>query len=202
MNIQIIIFDGFDELDVVAPFEVLRMVAALKPGIQTQIVALDPSKPVVACNGMQVQPQARLGELKPDLVIVPGGGWIDRAPKGAWTEAQRGVLPAALTRLHADGVTLASVCTGAMLLSAAGLMTGRAAVTHHMVLEELASAGAQIIRARVVDDGEMITAGGITSGLDLALWIIERFVDAKTAQAIETRLEYERRGTVWRRSKQ
>ena len=102
--------------------------------------------------------------------------------------------------MHNDGVILASVCTGAMLLATAGVLTGRPAVTHHGAIDDLQAAGARVVRARVVDDGNVITAGGITSGLDLALWIVERFVGAETAHAVEEGLEYERRGVVWRRA--
>ena len=202
MNIQILIFEGFDELDAVGPFEVLKLAGSLTPEFQTQLVTLDAAEQITANHGMQVRPQGRLGESAPDIVIVPGGGWIDRAPVGAREEARRGVLPARIAQLHGAGVTMASVCTGAMLLAVAGLLQGRPATTNHAALDDLQAAGAQIVRARVVDDGDVITAGGITSGFDLALWIIERFADPQLAQAVETKLEYERRGTVWRRSRQ
>jgi transcriptional regulator GlxA family with amidase domain len=105
-----------------------------------------------------------------------------------------------LAQLHRDGTTLASVCTGAMLLAAAGLLKNRPATTNHAALEELRAAGAQVISARVVDDGNIVTAGGITCGMDLTLWLVERFAGAEIAHIMEQRLEYERRGTVWKRS--
>jgi len=201
MNIQIVIFDGFDELDAVGPFEVLKLAGSLRPEIQTKMVTLDAVEQITANHGMQIRPQGRLGESAPDVVIVPGGGWIDQAPVGVREEVRRGMLPARLAQLHGAGATMASVCTGAMLLAAAGLLQDRPATTNRAALNDLQASGAEIIRARVVDDGDVITAGGITSGFDLALWIIERFADAQLAQAVETRLEYERRGTVWRRTK-
>jgi transcriptional regulator GlxA family with amidase domain len=86
-----------------------------------------------------------------------------------------------------------------MLLAAAGLLQGRPATTHHAALADLAATGARVIpAARVVDDDRTLTAGGVTSGLDLALWIVERFVSPAAAQDVERRMEYERRGTVWR----
>ena len=88
-----------------------------------------------------------------------------------------------------------------MLLAAAGLLKNRPATTNHAAVEELRATGAKIISARVVDDGDIATAGGITCGLDLTLWLVERFTDAETAHVLEQRLEYERRGIVWRRSK-
>src|SRR5262249_37090284 len=122
-----------------------------------------------------------------------------RGPRGARVEAERGALPAALARLHAAGTILAGVCTGAMLIAAARLLIGRHATTHHLALDELHAAGATIIHARAVDDGDLLTSGGVTSGMDLALWLVERFAGPQLAIQIEGHLEYERRGTVWRR---
>jgi transcriptional regulator GlxA family with amidase domain len=164
------------------------------------VVTLDGAKDITASNGLRVQAQGQLGVKRPDLVVVPGGGWITRSPAGAWTEAQRGALTPKLAQLHREGVVMASVCTGAMLLAAAGLLKNRPATTNHGALEELAAAGAQVVPARVVDDGDVITAGGVTSGLDLTLWLVERFISAEAAHTLEGRLEYERRGTVWKRA--
>jgi transcriptional regulator GlxA family with amidase domain len=86
-----------------------------------------------------------------------------------------------------------------MLLAAAGLTQGRHATTHHVAREALRATGAVLVDARVVDDGDLITTGGITSGLDLALWLVEREAGAALALELERHLEYERRGTVWRR---
>ena len=132
-------------------------------------------------------------------MIVPGGGWGARSRQGAWAEAQRPETPAAIRQLHKDGVILAAVCTGAMLLSAAGLLRGRHAITHRDAIEELRAQGAEIVEARVVDDGEILTAGGVSSGLDMGLWLVERFAGADVARLVETTLEYERRGPIWRR---
>ncbi len=98
---------------------------------------------------------------------------------------------------HALGAKIASVCTGAMLLAAAGLLHGRAATTHHDALDDLRATGADVIDdARVVDDGEIITAAGVTSGIDLALWIIERELGATAAEATARSLAYPRIDSV------
>ena len=200
MNIQIVLFNGFDELDAIAPHEVWNMARDLKTDLEVQLVTLDGGKDVTASNGLRVQAQAQLGAKRPDIVVVPGGGWITRSAAGAWAEAKRGALPAKLGELHREGVVMTSVCTGALLLAAAGLLKNRPATTNHGALDELAAAGAKVIRARVVDDGNVVTAGGITCGLDLTLWLVERFISAEAAHALEGSLEYERRGTVWRSS--
>src|SRR5262245_58139737 len=200
MRVQIVLFDGCDELDALAPFEVLRRAGEAGADIQTKLVTLTDMAEVTAAYGLRVRPTGRLeeGEL-PDLVLVPGGGWNHRGLRGARVEAERGALPAALARLHAAGMMLAGVCTGAMLIAAAHLLIGRHATTHHLALDELQAAGATVIHARVVDDGDLLTSGGVTSGIDLALWLVERFAGPQVALQIERRLEYERRGTVWRR---
>lgn len=199
MLIHIVLFQGFDELDVIAPFEVLKNAAAAGADLHVELVALDKSQVITAAHGLQVRVEGCLGDgPRPDVLIVPGGGWNNRAPQGARAEAQRGELPAAIARLHSEGTTIASVCTGGMLVAAAGLNAHRPSITHFAAVEDLRASGATIIHARVVDDDDLISAGGVTSGLDLALWLVERYFGAALAQTLERQLEYERRGTVWR----
>ncbi|MGH8671775.1 MAG: DJ-1/PfpI family protein [Burkholderiales bacterium] len=114
-------------------------------------------------------------------------------------EAERGFIPAAIADVHRSGAIIAAVCTGTMLLAAAALLRGRPAITHSRAIADLTASGARVIRARVVDDGDVVTSGGVTSGLDLALWLVERHAGSKLAHAVEQQLEYERRGVVWRR---
>jgi transcriptional regulator GlxA family with amidase domain len=101
------------------------------------------------------------------------------------------VIAEVLTRRHAAGGRIASVCTGAMLLAEAGLLTGRSAITHHSALENLRGFGVDVIDgARVVDDGEIVTAGGVTSGLDLALHLVARELGNAAAQAAADEIEH------------
>jgi putative intracellular protease/amidase len=93
---------------------------------------------------------------------------------------------------------VATVCTGAMLATAAGLTRGRPAVTHHDAIEDLRAAGAEVVEARVVDDGDLVTAGGVTSGIDMALWLVERHFGAELAAAVAAEIEHPRHGEVWR----
>lgn len=201
MKAQIIIFDGFDELDAIAPYEVLKNAAVAGADIQVEMVTIDGAEEVTAAHGLRVRPDARLSlEEELDVLIVPGGNWVNRAPQGTRAQVQRGEIPKAISRLHRSGTLVAGVCTGVMLIATAGLLAGRSAVTHHQAIEDLRGAGAEIAQARVVDDGDVITAGGVTSGLDLALWLVERYAGAHIAHQVEKRIEYQRRGTVWWRS--
>ena len=201
MRIDILVFDGFDELDAIAPYEVLRNAAEGGADFSVRLVSWSGRSEVVAAHGLKIAAEVvdERGE-RPDIIIVPGGGWISRSPVGARGEADRGLIPRRLVEWHRAGTIVAAVCTGAMLPATAGLLRGRSAVTHQGAIEDLRAAGANVVQARVVDDGEIITAGGVTSGLDLALWLVERFAGPQVARAVEREMEYERRGEVWRRS--
>jgi transcriptional regulator GlxA family with amidase domain len=194
MKIGILVYDGFDELDAIGPYEVLRNAGAA----EVRLVTLGAVPSVTASHGLSITPQAVLGEDAYDLLVIPGGGWNDRAPAGAYAEARRGELPAEIRRRHEQGAVVAAVCTGAMLVSAAGLLRGRPATTHQGALEELRAEGAQVIDARVVDDGDLLSCGGITSGIDLALWIVEREWGSELAAQVAREMEHDRRGPGWR----
>jgi transcriptional regulator GlxA family with amidase domain len=201
VQIDILVFDGFDELDALAPYEVLQNAAAAGADFSVRIVTWSGQQEVVAAHGLTIRvPETSASNARPDLVIVPGGGWNARSPQGARAEAERGEVPARIKQLHEQRTTIAAVCTGAMLLAEAGLLQGRPAITHHLAIDDLRAAGAEIVDARVVDDGDVITAGGVTSGLDLALWLVERFAGATIATKVADELEYSRSGFVWQHS--
>ncbi|HYV17143.1 MAG TPA: DJ-1/PfpI family protein [Conexibacter sp.] len=197
MQIDILIFDGFDDLDALGPNELLRHAGRAGGPFDVSLVQLEGAERVVSGIGTTLVPDGPLS-TRPDLVIVPGGGLNDGSPVGVLGEMRRGAIPAALARLHGEGVTIASVCTGAMLLGAAGLLAGRPATTNRLALDRLRETGAEVIDARVVDDGDILTAGGVTAGLDLALWLVERESGAEFAKLLAAGVEYERNGEVWR----
>ncbi len=87
---------------------------------------------------------------------------------------------------------MAGVCTGTMLLAHGGVIGTRRASTHHTALADLAETGAEVINERVVDEGDLVTSGGVTSGIDLALWLVERFTDRELADRLGRRMEYQR----------
>ena len=197
MRIAVVVFEGFDELDAIGPLEVLRNAAAGGADLEVALITLDGAAEVTGSHGLVVRPDGRLDPDRTDL-LVPGGGWNDRASRGAWAEAERGELPAAIAAAHRAGAQVATVCTGAMLATAAGLTRGRPAVTHHDAIEDLRAAGAEVVEARVVDDGDLVTAGGVTSGIDMALWLVERHFGAELADAVAAEIEHPRHGEVWR----
>jgi transcriptional regulator GlxA family with amidase domain len=199
MRIDVVLYPGFDELDALGPFEVLSNAALADPGTEVALVALAGAGPVAGSHGAEVlATRALAAPGETDLVVVPGGGWNDRSTAGAWSEVQDGGLPRALAQLHASGATVASVCTGGMILAAAGLLDGRPATTHHRALDDLRAAGAATVDARVVDDGDVLTCGGVTSGLDLALHLAERLFGGRVAAIVSREMEHERVGEVHR----
>src|SRR5204862_6506980 len=128
---------------------------------------------VVGSHGLRIRPDGAWdGEA--DLVVVPGGGWNDRGPEGAWAEAQRGHLPRALAEHHGRGGHVASVCTGGMLLAAAGVVAGRRVTTHARARDEMQEAGGDVHHDRVVAHGDLITAGAGTSRSPPARSVLER----------------------------
>ncbi|ERG94385.1 DJ-1/PfpI family protein [Haloquadratum walsbyi] len=196
MEIVIILFDGVDELDAVGPFEVFENAANAGADLDVTLCTLNDSERVTASHSLEIGPTVPLGDRVPDLLVVPGGQWSVRGGTGAWTEAKRGDLPDAIARLHDDGSTIAGVCTGGMLMQRAGVLDGRPAITHHGAVEDLQKAGTEVVDARVVDDGDVITAGGVTSGIDLALHVIQREFGSEIANTVSKQMEYKRRGRV------
>lgn len=188
----ILCFDGVDELDVFGPYRVFVGARDAGADIVVSLVTVAAADSIETSHGVTVGVDDTISRVDPDLVVVPGGGWNARAPQSAWGESERGDIPELLTRLHENDVLLAGVCTGTMLLATAGLVTGRPAVTHAGALDDLRAAGADVKTARVVDDGDIVTAGGVTSGIDLALHILDREFSPDLAASVEQAIEYHR----------
>ncbi|HTY73583.1 MAG TPA: DJ-1/PfpI family protein [Actinomycetes bacterium] len=199
MRIEVVVFDGFDEMDAVGPYEVLRNAANVVAGRdgepwEVALVGAYGAGVVHASHGLRLLVDSGLGEHgQPDAIVVPGGGWGDRAPTGAWHEAQEGDLPHDLAELAPGCRWVASVCTGAMLLATAGLTRGRPATTHEVALADLRASGAMVREGvRYVDDGDLLTSAGVTAGLDLACWLVERELGPDVAAAVTREMAYER----------
>jgi len=190
MEIAIVLFEGFDELDAIGPYEVFGNAARAGADCATTLRTIDETALVEASHGLRIEPDGRVADADPDLLLVPGGGWNDREGPGAWAEAERGAIPDVIAELSDAGSTIAGVCTGGMLLARAGILDGRPAVTHASALDDLNAVGVDVQDARVVDDGDVLTAGGVTSGLDLAFHIVEREFGTEVAEAVGTEMEY------------
>lgn len=189
MRIEIVLFDGFDEMDAIAPFEVFRTAAELGAPIEAELVGAHGAATVTASHGARIVVDRGPAEAR-DLMLVPGGGWF-HGP-GVRAEIERGVLTRTLVAAHEAGSILGSVCTGAMLLAATGLLEDRPATTHHSAIADLRAAGARVVDgARFVDDGDIVTAGAPTCGLDLGLRLVERERGPEAAAAAAREIAYE-----------
>ncbi|MDL0143418.1 DJ-1/PfpI family protein [Halobacterium salinarum] len=189
MDVAVLLFEGFDELDAIGPYEVFRTAAELGGDLDVSMRTLVPDEGVTARHGLTVAPDDVLFGV-PDLVVVPGGGWTDRDRPGVWSEVENETLPERLDTLHGGGATIASVCTGAMLLANAGLLDGRPAATHASAADDLAEYDVDVRDERYVDDGTVLTAAGVTAGIDLALHVVERECSAGLAEQVATEIEY------------
>ncbi|MGE9697079.1 MULTISPECIES: DJ-1/PfpI family protein [unclassified Streptomyces] len=189
LRVQILVYDGAEEQDFTGPYDVFGWAARAGGDVSATCVrASAPGEVTTLFGSRHVVPDV-WDPVAGDVVIVPGGE--------EWLIEDAGTHRA-LVRAQEAGVTIAGVCTGVMVLAAAGLTRGRPCTTHHLTKAELAARGGTVVDARVVDDGNLVTAGGVTSGLDLALWLVERECGAELALSVERIMEYERRGTVWR----
>lgn len=189
MDVAIVLYEGFDELDAVAPYEVFRTAAGFDAPVDATLRTFAPTERVTANHGLRVEPDGVL-EDTPDLVFVPGGGWNDRSEAGAWAEVRDGAIPERVARLSDAGATVASVCTGAMLLAEAGLLDGRPATTHEAAKADLREYDVDVRDDRFVDDGAVLTAGGVTAGIDLALHLVERECSSGVAERVAEEIEY------------
>lgn len=219
MHIQVVLFDGFDPLDVIAPYEVLYAGGSATDGAVTVelVTAEGPREAVSGIGGLTLRAVGALDLERADMLLVPGAAGRVGDP-GETPGEEVGVggrkqdeyipellgrtltteLPALLEQAMDDpAITVATVCGGSLVLAMAGLLKGRHATTHHMALDMLDAAGAHPVRARIVDDGDLVTGAGVTSGLDLGLYLLEREVGPRVAHAVEELFSHERRGTVW-----
>ncbi|TQS39691.1 DJ-1/PfpI family protein [Cryptosporangium phraense] len=203
MHAQFVLYDNFDPLDVIAPFEVLAAGADLLGGhdLTVELVSADGPGPIVSgTRSLALTATAVLDPTRPGYVVVPGvsGPTIDALPVLLAHFGQTKAAPLLREALAHPDVTIATQCGGSLALAMAGLIEGRHAVTHVLGMDVLEATGVHPVPARVVDDGDLISAGGVTTGLDLGLHILEREYGPRLAHAVEKLFEYERRGTVWR----
>lgn len=200
VHVAIMLFDGVEELDWAGPWEVLTMWGALERraardgrrrtvDLRVETIGDSPG-PVQCAKGARVLADRAwddLGDETPDVVIVPGG-------RGTRTLVEDQVLLGQLRTLHRDGAMLVSVCTGALLLAAAGLLEGRPATTHHGALAELQGLDGSIdVRrdVRWVDDGDVVTAAGVSAGIDVALHLVDRLAGTEVARAVRDAMQYD-----------
>jgi transcriptional regulator GlxA family with amidase domain len=183
MQIAIVLYPGLTALDAVGPYEVLRLL----PDAELRFVGAAPG-PVVTDSGVLVLgvTHSYAETPNPDVVLVPGSG-----PRTATTMADR-QLTGWLRRVHETTQWTTSVCTGAMILAAAGILDGLPATTHWMVQPGLAAMGAKPRPGeRIVHTGKVATSAGVSAGLDLGLWLAGELAGREWAETIQLYIEYD-----------
>lgn len=190
-TIGILVFEGAEELDFVGPYEVFTMVnATLGEGDSplNEVLLISEDGGDVICNkGMRIGAHYAMAEAPPlDVICVPGGSgsraMIERKPVVDW-----------LAAIAADCTWVTSVCTGAMLLAAAGLTEGRRITTHWAAVNEFAERGlpgALQQGPRYVRDGNLVTAAGVSAGIDMALWLTGQMHGVERARRTQKAMEY------------
>ncbi|HEY3894478.1 MAG TPA: DJ-1/PfpI family protein [Pseudonocardiaceae bacterium] len=181
MQIAIVLYHRFTALDVVGPYEVLSHL----PNAEVVFVSEHRGPIGNEFGNLQLGAGAVLAEvLNPDVVLVPGGpGQADLMADGPVHDWLRAV--------DAVSTWTTSVCTGSLILAAAGLLTGRRATSYWLALEQLSDFGVQPVDERVVFDGKYVTAAGVSSGIDMALALAGRIAGDEVAQAIQLGIEYD-----------
>jgi len=181
MNIAIVLYDRFTALDAVGPYEVLSRL----PGATVTFAAEKPG-PVTTDNGMlQILASASLQEIPaPEIILVPGGPGEVAARAG-------GEVLQWLRQAHRTSTWTTAVCTGSLILAEAGLLEGVPASTHWLAMGELERLGARAVPERVVFDGKIVTAAGVSAGIDMALALAQRIAGDTVAQAIQLGIEYD-----------
>jgi transcriptional regulator GlxA family with amidase domain len=180
MDIAFVLYDGFTGLDLVGPYEVI----AVWPDAKVRFLATE-RRPITADNGLTVVPTDTPESFPaPDLVVVPGSS----RPFGP---LENQALLAWVRQAARSAKWMASVCTGASIYAAAGLLTGRRATTHWAFRDVLAGMGVTVVRDRVVVDAPFISGAGVSAGIDMALTLTARLHGADAARRIQLLIEYD-----------
>lgn len=182
MKIAILIYDGFTALDAIGPYEVLSFL----PEAKVQFVSTERGPKRAHTNFLSVVADYTLDEVPdPDIIVVAGG------TKGTMAAAQDQRILSWLRKVHETSKWTTSVCTGALILGAAGLLKGLQASTHWYARDLLQNFGAQYVEERVVKQGKIITAAGVSSGIDMALRLVNEIAGKELAQVIQLVIEYD-----------
>ncbi len=189
-RIVFLLFDGFLELDVIGPFDVVHRIknsVDAELGIDT-VGECGESK---SANGLAFKADKTLADLgipQDSILVVPGG----RGARKIFANGNDAVESFIKDAAADESNVVASVCTGALVLARAGLLEGKRATTHKSAYELLRPHVREVVAERVVEDGTIVTAAGVTAGLDLGLHLAERFYGKTAADGIASQMEYRR----------
>ena len=180
-TIVLLVFPELTLLDLVGPLQVLR---GLPAPFRTVVVG-ERVEPMTTDTGLAITPEKSLRDVpRPFVVVVPGG-------PGSVASMGNEAIQAYLRQVAPGAEVMGSVCTGALVLAATGMLEGRRATTHWAYAAELEKLGARYVRERSVEDGKFMTGGGVSAGIDMAIALAARLTDRATAERIQLGLEYD-----------
>jgi transcriptional regulator GlxA family with amidase domain len=181
MKTSILIFDGITALDAIGPYEVLRSV----PGWEVEFVATSTGEVRTDSGHLGISADHALADVtETDMVLVPGGA-------GNRPLLEDDEVLSWLRRIDRQTKWTTSVCTGSLVLGAAGLLTGKRVTGHWLYLEPLRAYGADPVGGRFVEDGKVVTAAGVSAGIDMALHLVGQEAGPEVAQAVQLGIEYD-----------
>lgn len=182
IQIAFVAYEGLTALDLVGPLEVLTRI----PDTQVELVATRPGPATTDTGALQLTAPRHVREVPtPDVIVVPGGA------AGTWQAMTDTDLMSWLQQAAREARWIASVCNGAHILGAAGLLTGRRATTHWAVHQQLQTHGATPVNDRIVVDGNVVTAAGVSAGIDMGLWLAGELAGREQARLIQLLIEYD-----------
>ena len=182
MDIAIVLYEGFTALDAVGPYEVL----AHLPGVKVHFLAHQAGPVMTDTGSLSLVAEASLADMpNPDALLLPGG------LKGTFAAMKDPILLDWIRTAHEQSQWTLSVCTGILILGAAGVLNGMKATTHWLVTDYLARFGAEYQPQRVVRQGKLVTAAGVSAGIDMALQLAGEIGGDHVAQTVQLLLEYD-----------
>ena len=182
MKIAFLIYDGFTALDVIGPYEVLSCI----PGVKAHFVSKRIGPIRAHTNSLSFVADYALNDvLDPDIIVVSGG------TSGSIAASEDNEILEWIRKVHETSKWTTSVCTGSLILGAAGILNGLKATTHWYAKDILAKFGAEYVAERVVRQGKIITAAGVSSGIDMALHLVEEIAGKEMSKTVQLIIEYD-----------
>jgi transcriptional regulator GlxA family with amidase domain len=188
IRIGVVVFDDAEELDFAGPWEVFTMASNIQPKAHEVMLVAESDRPVRCAKGMRVLPDVTFENCpKLDVVLIPGG-------QGTRREVENKPMLDWIAKVSKDCQWVTSVCTGAMLLTAAGPAKGKRVTTHWAFVETLRGrkeASEVLDNMRYVRDGNVVTAAGVSAGIDMALWLTGQMHSPEFARNVQRAMEYD-----------
>ena len=184
LTVGVLLFPQVEELDFVGPFEILSYINKIRPESTKVLLIAESAEPVKAFNGMKIIPDVTMANCPQlDILVAPGG-------KGRYAAMKNTAIKEFIQQQAQKAKYITSVCTGAFLLAEAGLLKNKKATTYHTAFAELAAYSVDVLPQKVVRENNIITAAGVSSGIELGLYLLREEFGAAVAQEVADNIEY------------